>query len=173
MRNTVPSMTIEELEKVLNRIHEWIRAADQKISIFLAFEGIIISILSIPTINWIGKNYSNFNNTNLILLIVSLFLFIYGFIKTVIALGPVLKNKNSRHFTYFGNIANFELKEYKSLLNKVSREDYKDELQEQIFISSKIANRKHIYFGDSLILFYLAIIFLILSYLVFIFSYGI
>lgn len=34
-----------DAEKNLVRVHEWTRAADQKISIFLAFQGVLLTLL--------------------------------------------------------------------------------------------------------------------------------
>lgn len=166
------SVGIDELEKTLNRIHEWIRAADQKISIFLAFEGIIITLITLPVSSWVKGKYLLFDSIILSLLYFSFSLLTYGFIKILFALSPVLRQKQGDSFTYFGDIAKVKFESYKNRINKTTQKDYKNELLEQIHIVSKIANRKHLNFRDSLLLFCLGILFLLSSIAYFTYKYG-
>lgn len=169
MKNRIGS---EVLEKTLDRIHEWIRAADQKISIFLAFEGIVITLLALPVLSWIKEKYSFFDSAILFLLYISFSILIYGFFKILFALSPVLRQKQGDSFTYFGDIAKTKFEKYKSRISRATQKDYKNELVEQIFVVSKIANRKHTHFRDSLLLFCLGILLLLACVAYFTYKHG-
>lgn len=173
--NTQHSIKAADLEKNLDRIHEWIRAADQKISIFLAFEGVILTLLIPPSFNFFHKNLHYFSNIEIFLIASALILMAYSIIKSMIALVPRLNTKNEgKSLIYFGDIANFSLQDYKHAIAKMTNENYTEALAEQIHTSARIAMTKHVQFKDSLILFMAGLSIFVIGYLFLIISncYG-
>lgn len=168
-------LDISELEKILDRTQEWIRAADQKISIFLAFEGIIIALIFFPILSWVKQLILQFDYLIFLLIYLSSFLLLYGLVKMIFVLSSILriKQKKGNSFTYFADIALSKFEDYKNRVNTLTKKDYKNELINQIFISSDIAYRKHTHFKDSLLLFFLGFFLLFIALIYFIYKYGI
>jgi predicted CopG family antitoxin len=161
-------LTKNDLESNLIRIHEWIKSADQKVSIFLAFQGIILALLFINVFSWIIKNLIDFSCINLFLFILGIILVAYSIYKSLSAIIPRLNNgKKRKSIIYFGDIAKFDLDDFEKKVQEMSNNEYEKELIRQIHVSSKIAVQKHSQFRDSIFLFLLGMILLALCFLFF------
>ena len=159
-------MTKDDLEKNLDRVHEWIKAADQKVSIFLAFQGVVIVIL-MPYIQDLFSKYQSVCSVyRMPLVLGSVVLMSYGLLKSAMALIPRLKNHIKKSLIYFGDISAMKIEDFKKDLENMSEADYKQQLIEQIHVSSRIAAVKHKQFKDSVLLFILGLGLFILIYLV-------
>lgn len=158
-------ITKDELENNLNRVHEWIRGADNKVSILLALEGIIITLLISDSISSVISDL-RYGCWSTILLIAGLvFLFVSAY-KAIMAIIPRLKRgKKPLSLLYFGDVACMDLQSYEEKMRKMSEKDYEDQLLEQIHISSVIASSKHKHFRDSIIALSLAFLLLTAVYL--------
>ena len=77
------------------------------------------------------------------------------------------KGGNKRSITYFGDIAKFDMKDFKKAIKDINIKEYENELVEQIYISSKIAIRKHAQFKDAIFTFFGGSILLAVSFLIF------
>jgi len=155
-----------DLEQNLQRVQEWIKAADQKVSIFLAFQGAVISLFFADTLNWLKVNLNQLSWLLATLYISGVVLIGYSVYKSVSAIVPRLKHHSGKKsLTYFGDIANLELNDFKKKIKGMSDADYEDELIEQIHISAKIAARKHFQFRDSIIMFFLGMFLLALTFI--------
>ena len=53
-------LTKNDLETNLERVHDWIKSADQKVSIFLAFQGVVLTLLFSSIFSWWDKIFSSF-----------------------------------------------------------------------------------------------------------------
>lgn len=145
-------MTTEQLETSLNRVHEWIRAADQKASIFLA---LVLGSLALGGNEFLGYLAVIFKEkpTWLItLLAVSTVILVWSITKALFIIKPSVAN-NAKSFTYFGHISQMSYSEYRKVIDGASRRKYKDELIEQIHTSSKIARKKHELLAEAVKLF--------------------
>jgi hypothetical protein len=161
-------LTKNDLETNLKRVHEWIVAADQKVSIFLAFQGVLLTLLFPNIFSWTKNNFYNFSYYNLLFLIIGIFLTIYSLYKSTSAIIPrVTKDGNKKSIIYFGDIAKFNLKDFKKATKETNNDEYEIELVEQIHISSKIATKKHSQFRDAIFTLFAGIILLIISFLLF------
>ena len=108
-----------DLETSLQRIHEWIKAADQKVSIFLAFQGIVITMLFFDVFSWVKSNILEFSYFDFFLFISSIVLVGYSIYKSASAIIPRLKNhEGKKSLTYFGDIAKLELQDFKEKINR-------------------------------------------------------
>lgn len=158
-----------DLENNLNRIHEWIRAADQKVSIFLAFQGVVLTLLVPTVIQWFLKNFNELSSYSILLSITATTLLSCGIYKSATAIIPRLNSKSkNKSLVFFGDIATFTPQDYQKAVNRMSDKDYSEALLEQIYISAKIAATKHSQFRDSVILFLMGVLFLITTCLVFV-----
>lgn len=161
-------LTKNDLETNLERVHEWIKSADQKVSIFLAFQGVVLTLLFSGIFSWATENLKDLSCKNLLLFISGTILVSYSIYKSTSAIIPRLaKDKKKKSITYFGDIAKFDLGDFKKAIKEMSADEYESELTEQIHISSKIATRKHSQFRDAIFAFFGGMILLMLSFLLF------
>lgn len=152
------NMNKADLENNLNRVHEWIRTADQKVGIFLAFQGVVITIVIPKVMNWIFIELRILSWLDILVILIGLVLLFYGLIKSVCALIPRLnKNTKEKSPIYFGDIAEMNLSDFKRELTELNEKGYEDELIKQIHISARIAKTKHRQFRDSSISFLLGL----------------
>lgn len=157
-----------DLELNLNRVHEWIKSADQKISIFLAFQGVVLTLLFIKVFSWVVKNLTNFSCINLLLLILGVIIVAYSIYKSFFAIMPQLNNsKKRKSLIYFKDIAEFDLDDFEKKVQEMSSDEYEKELIEQIHKSSGIATQKHLQFREAAFLFFSGIVLLVICFLVF------
>ena len=94
-------MNTEENNKNLDRTSEWIKAVDQKVSIFLAFQGIMLTGVFQVIFKQIADNYSLFPKFLLYFVIFSVGIIMYGVVKSVIAIMPKLDNNHKKSIIYF------------------------------------------------------------------------
>ena len=145
---------ISNLEYVLRNIYEWIRSVDQKISIFIVFQGITITVLSPQIYSLVLKKSQHVSFVYKVILIFSFLLFLSEIILLLISLMARLKNKtNSKSLIYFGDIPEVSLNDYQKSVFNLNREIYKEDLIRQCYISARIASLKYKLFNKSVILF--------------------
>jgi hypothetical protein len=149
------SVKTEDLEPILDRIHEWIRSADVKTDILTATQAAVVGVL-LPQINdlmaepgttfWYEAGF-----------VVGVGLLITALARSVMALFPRVKKdpwwrrllsgkreeSTFKSITYFGSIASWKLSEYRERLNNISDEDLREDFITQIHSSATIAARKH------------------------------
>lgn len=153
-----------DLETNLLRVHEWIRTADQKASIFLAFQGFVLTLLFESVSSWIARYLSSAPYMILILVLAGTTLIGFSVYKSISVVLPRLtKDGRKRSITYFGDIARFELSEFRKTLKEIQIDEYENELIDQIHVSSRIAAKKHVEFRDAIFAFFCGAILLALS----------
>lgn len=151
----------KELGDNLNRIHEWIKNADQKISILLAFIGVFLT-LTIPQIgDWYIENSSNLTYLTNFSFIIAFGLTVFSLIKLVTTLSPALdKKKYPKSLLYFGDIAKLEVEDFRENISTYTKDKFRNDLIDQIYICSVIAKNKHNGFGKALMFFLGAVTFI-------------
>lgn len=155
-----------DLLNELDRHLDWIKSCDTKASIALTMLGVFIVIISSELFldsqkKIVLKAFYNINFSNLIYLIIGLFLYllffngVYNIIKVLI---PQLKKtvetyngiENDSLF-YFESISSKSYSDYKKQrYNRTSEEEINDILC-QIYINSKISTRKHYFYRNGLV----------------------
>lgn len=153
-------MRNDELESILNRIHDWVRAADQKISILLAFQGLAISLAIPKLVQWFKDSAHASNVVAILFFGGSICVAIYSVTKSFHALIPSVSNDHvKKSITFFGDIASYSLKEYEDRVASITDEEVKADFVQQIHASSRISLIKHAcfkvsvkFFGGSIIL---------------------
>lgn len=163
----------EDLLHNLTRTDDWIRAADQKVSIFLAFQGVVLTILIPVLASWIKENYLIISCWQFYILGVGTAMVIAGIFKSTLAVIPRLKNKShKKSILYFGHIAQFDLADYKKKISEISDDQYLDEVISQTYVLSIIALKKHQHFRGSILLFLIGLLLLLFGYISFALTYG-
>lgn len=160
-------------ETNLARIHEWIRAADQKLSIFVALQAALILGVTPLFLTELSEKQAMAGWQLITAIVVAYLLFAGGLISCLISLYSNLqvKQKGKKEtitedqlsLTFFNHIANMTSESYKKRMREMSRKTYEDELLSQVYVSAGIAAKKHRFFNASLILFVIGMIISTLS----------
>ena len=156
----------EDLENNVDRLDEWIRAADQKVSIFLAFQGVILTILASAILQWDLEKLYHLTDFSLTSFVLAVFLFLYSTMKLVWALFPHFIEFHKKSLTFFGDIADFQVAEYQKVMGRLTDKLYAEELMEHICLSSKIIKAKYALFRDAVVLFLVGLLFLLIAVIV-------
>lgn len=154
-----------DAEKNLLRVHEWTRAADQKISIILAFQGVFLAVLFPMIFKWYWKNNSHFMTWEIFLLSLSGVLLLLSVWKSFSAVLPrISNNAKNKSITFFGHIASESFPEYKKRLEAATDASVLDDLISQTHISAGIVQNKYLELRHSMISFAIGISILIVIY---------
>ena len=155
-------MTTPQLELALDRVHEWVRNADQKVSIFLAVQGILLTIVLSDSFSWVRDHWIELPNWSQLLLAAAVVLFILSIYRSVSTLLPKMRNTSPhKSMTFFVDIASMSLEEYSQVVQEDKDEDYRSDLVQQIHTSAVIARRKHVNVAQAISLFFLGVVVLI------------
>lgn len=150
-------MTTEQLEITLARIQDWIKAADQKASIFLALVLGSLALGGNEMVKYVAQTFSAEQLWLIILALASTVVLVWSIFKALLIIKPSVAN-NAKSFTYFGHISQLSLKKYSRLIANVDDKKYRDELLEQIHTSSKIARKKHRQLSEAIQLFCISLV---------------
>lgn len=148
-------MTRAELENSLSKIHDWIRVTDQKVSVWLAFQGLVIGI-SRPYIlpeHFLAYFFSS-DAWLKVILIAGVVTLLLSLAKTILVLLPRLtKSRRKYSILYFKDICDMGMREYKRRVQRNTDRDLKEDLETQIYTCSVIASRQRSLFSDSIVYF--------------------
>lgn len=156
---------LDTLQSNLNRIHNWIISADQKISIFLAFEGLILSLILPLMIKWVPNHINDLHTWQIAFLYLGLFTYSYSILKCLYSLYPSIRSTDKKSLFYFGDIVKLPLTEFKHKINSLNSDKIIDDFAAQIYVNSKIAYSKYVHFKEAIILYLISLILLSITYL--------
>ena len=157
-------MDLEKKEKLLTTIHEWTRATDQKISIFLAFLGIFFTTAIDPLHKLFDKAFYDLCDYWTPFFVITALLFVGA--ASVYAIwglkGRFVASKHrkrhsphSESILFFKHIADLDLEDFRKKIHHVK--DYEEEVENQIHANSKVCSRKLGYFNSSIFCFLISI----------------
>lgn len=149
-------MDTSHLKEILERIHGWIFSADQKTSIFLAFQGVVIALLFTDLAEWVlnfkGNLFSSLIFSSGITIVAwSIYYSISGIL-------PKVKNEGKRSLIFFGDIAEMTIGDYKKAIFQLSASGLKNDFLNQIHISASIAKMKHVRLRRAITLFLVGLV---------------
>ncbi len=154
-------MKLEFLQKELDRINDWIKFADKKVGFLIVIYSVIIGLLKIK--------YSIFNFDGAVkyvllsLFLLSLILGVYFLLKTLF---PKIKNKlTDNNILFFGNISCMKYKDFIDKYNNITEEEMRQNIFEQIYTNSVIANEKFKNIKKSTICLVISIVLLIFLFI--------
>jgi len=155
----------DRFEKMRNDINFWISNIDSKVSFALAFVGIIIGfILTSENVNHTVQNYIDYFKLNtfnywqiihFIIYMVSLISLVVSMILFFLSLKARIKEQNN-HTTddthiFWGTIAKHDsFKDFKDTYNSIIDRNEADDFLSQVYINSKIAQKKSRYYNNGL-----------------------
>lgn len=165
-------ITKDELTLRLDRVNGWINNCDQKSSILLAIEGVVLTILCtsdyisfihqqliFPIYNYYetGNGVFSIINTVQLFILAAMFILIFlsifyslqvikGTIDTNLFKQPGLTEKSLLHFT---TISNRSFNVFKNYIANQSEESMLNDLYSQVYINSSICNNKFKYHKKS------------------------
>lgn len=137
-------MAIEntDLERILDRVHEWTRSADHKTDVLIAIQSVVVGVLADNLLWWltvadVGGWVRFFFGLGAAGLSAGIGL-------GILALFPITRNP-TRHksITFFGDVAATTLDEYRNRVCSMSDEELREDFVTQIHACSKIAADKH------------------------------
>lgn len=164
-RMTVKKNLKEDLKANLDDINNWIVACDNKTSILLAFVALLTGLTTniFDSFNIIKEYFHDhvFGKIVLAILIiimlclycVFLFFIIFYLINVLKARKKpylVTKEINEKSTLFFSDMSSLKYENYNEAINQRSDEKLIDELKKQIFVNSKIADKKHEYFNKAI-----------------------
>ncbi len=138
--------SLQFLQSELNRVSEWIKFADKKTAFLATYYSVIFGLVisqKDPILNNIA-NYQKwifaFYFFILIGAIVSFLVGIFFLLKSVF---PRLKNSfTDKSLFYFGHVANMKFIDYSKEIEKLTEDEVKKQVIEQIYTNSTIAAQK-------------------------------
>lgn len=155
-------------EKNLARIHEWIRAADQKLSIFVALQAALILAVTPLFLTELAEKQSTLGWQIVTVIVVAYIFFGCGLVACLISLYSNLKVKqkgkkesiteDQLSLTFFNHISNMTSESYKKRMRGMNKKTYEEELLSQVYVSANIATKKHRFFNAALILFVIGMV---------------
>ena len=146
-------MNIDQLEKNIERVQGWIKNADDKVSILLAFDGLYFVLFVEKAISRIRDAVSHQAEEIIVLYGAATFFLLWSLIKALISIYPRLKhNHQTRSVLYFSDIAAQTFSDFSKAVAGSSATKYKEDLTRQIYSCSIVATRKFNAFKDALIL---------------------
>ena len=144
-------MNKNDLQSQLTRSEDWVKNADTKIGVLMAFIGVFIVVLMHRFLSIV---FTVNSPTYLVVsYVVSLFLVSYIIVKLLLGIIPRLKNdKERKSLLFYVHVKNMKLSNYKNKMLKLTDREYMDALVDQVYIISSIATRKMRMFHDAIIL---------------------
>lgn len=153
-----------QIEKILDRIQEWIKAADQKISVLLAFQGVVLTLIAPKLLAWFRFAVAHGRLTSFSLLLLGSLALLAGVVHILRALIPSLKHVlPSASITFFGDIAGMKLADFKNAIAGANDASLKDDLIAQAYVSASIASKKHVRFVSSIKWFFIGLVIVLLA----------
>lgn len=160
--------SIEKNRYTFNVVNDWIKFADQKISIIFGLFSVLIPLI-------VSSSFAKLENINektfyyyflLVISLVGLILFCVGAYFFLWALVPNLKHidDNKKYSLFFGKISKFKKwDEYYAVAQNIDDEEYNKELIQEIYTNSGICNKKMLRFKSGVILSGLAFIIILIA----------
>lgn len=153
-------MKLEFLQKELERISDWIKFSDRKTA-FLSvyYAGIIAYVIkNLDLFKFLDKDV--FLNLIIVGFFISLFI---GLCFLILSIFPRTENNNTeKSLFFFGTVAEMKIVDYLEKMNNISEEKVKNQILEQIYSNSEIADKKMGDIKNSIKSLILIIIFLLL-----------
>lgn len=130
-------MTQDDLTHVLNRNLDFIKQADTKAA--------YLSTILFFTLGYLISKFSLFSDQAWSLIVWFLLLFIAGAVFSFIArsINPTLSDVTTKSsLIYFGSISSLSQPTYKREIKKLSARQHKEQLEDQVYVTAKIASTK-------------------------------
>jgi hypothetical protein len=133
----------EHLERILNRVHEWVRAADTKAEILGLMQTATAALLADDVPRWLAPTASGGLKFGVLLAVV---LWLLSLLMTAFTVLAVTDHLHQQSITFFGDITKWKaLDKYREAVNTIDDTALRNDYICQIYISSIICGDKHWY----------------------------
>lgn len=135
---------VDVLEKELDRLLQWVRAAESRLALVLPLSAAMLGALaaSIPRVfEWTAVAAIAASFAAFFLVLSILFSAFATFPRTTGPKGSLI---------YFGGIDTFELEQFKSKMTELSEDEYVDDLVSQCHRNAQIATKKYMWVQRSM-----------------------
>lgn len=137
---------LQFLQSELNRVSEWIKFADKKTAFLTAYYSVIFGLM-ISQKDPILNNLTNYEKWMfgfyVVILIGVIFSFLIGIFFLFKSIFPRIKNSfTDKSLFYFGHIASMKFVDYSKEIEKLTEDEAKKQVIEQIYTNSIIADQK-------------------------------
>ena len=149
---------IENAKYILDNIKEWINNVDIKISILIAFMGVVLGYILIDSnIDFIERIVTTINNNSLsfskiakgLLVLLLYFNTIFSIIKLIYALKGKINIKEFKEsgvtlnsLVFYGSISKYNYEEFNKKIKNQTKQSNINDILSQVYINSKICNKK-------------------------------
>lgn len=155
-------MNVDQLEYLFSNINRWISNADGKINIFVGIQIAVMGLLFSDFSKWYQSKSPNFSSPERLLVVSGLILVIWSIYHSLKGIFPNLRSRGENgELVYFGSIARHSLKSFRKIISKSDKEQYTNDLVEQIYTNSHIAKDKFESYKKAVMLFFSGISILI------------
>ena len=130
-------------EKDIERFDFYIEKADNKASFLLAFEGIVLTLLTTLT-NGFLKNMDNsiVKNTVIILLVVAVVAIVAAAVSSASVIFPRFSKATGTSVLYYNDVKNLKATEFIERVNSLGEEQKLKDFAEQAVVLAKICSNK-------------------------------
>jgi hypothetical protein len=140
------NFSLQFLQSELNRVSEWIKFADKKAAFLTAYYSVIFGLV-ISQKDPILNNLTNYQKWMFGFYVVILFGFIISFLIGIFflfkSIFPRLKNSfTDKSLFYFGHVATMKFIDYSKEIEKLTEDEAKKQIIEQLHTNSIIADKK-------------------------------
>jgi len=140
------SISLQFLQSELNRVSEWIKFADKKTAFLSAYYSVIFGLV-ISQKDSILNHFANYQKCMdafyIFILLGVIISFTVGIFFLFKAVFPRLKNSfTNKSLFYFGHVASMKFADYSEKIEKLTGEEAKKQVIEQIYTNSIIADQK-------------------------------
>lgn len=161
---------IEKALNKLDKVNNWISNCDAKSSFVLTLLGVIVTVIFTSDIgaemfevfNCKQASHIDCSSIKYLIRLISVIAFFIALIFTVYHIYNTLKGRtdpqdyiqeglSSRSNILFSSISSKLFKDFEKESNNETEEDYLNDINSQIFINSKIANKKFQHYNKSLV----------------------
>lgn len=137
---------LQFLQSELNRVSEWIKFADKKTAFLTAYYSVIFGLV-ISQKDSILNNFINYQKWMLgfyiFILVGAITSFVIGIFFLFKSIFPRLKNSfTDKSLFYFSHIASMKFVDYSKEIEKLTEDEAKKQVIEQIYTNSIIAEQK-------------------------------
>ena len=149
---------IENAKYILDNIKDWINNVDIKISILIAFMGVVLGYILIDSnIDFIERIVTTINNNSLsfskiakgLLVLLLYFNTIFSIIKLIYALKGKINIKEFKEsgvtlnsLVFYGSISKYNYEEFNKKIKNQTKQSNINDILSQVYINSKICNKK-------------------------------
>lgn len=178
-------MDREDKLRTLERVIDWVKTCDTKVSYVMTLQGVLLTIIFTSEFIYdIGDTFTrkvniSFDQNSITAFVECIFLYatllliftslIHAYFSLTIRIDNKIHKQDSlliESILFFGSIQKYSYKDYKKRVQELTKEDFEEELDSQIYINSKVCYSKFYHYQKNIQYFAISIV-LAIGYIIF------